>query len=69
MSDLGLKLKTWKYDLKKSSFDTSLSVNDIVTNQQDPRVDKNQFKKLVISWFDEKNQVFNAHLYSKKFVC
>nr|XP_043625707.1 uncharacterized protein LOC122597140 [Erigeron canadensis] len=57
LSDMGIKFKSWKYELKKKWFDSSSTINGIVAAQNDPRVDKEQFKKLVTYWFKDKVQV------------
>ncbi|GJS98091.1 cytochrome c biogenesis protein CCS1, chloroplastic [Tanacetum coccineum] len=57
MTDMSTKWKTWKHELKKSSYDSSLTVDEIVALQTDDRVDIGQFRTLVTSWFTEKKQV------------
>ena len=57
MKDMSSKWKTWKYELKKSSYDPSLTVDEIVALQTDDRVDIDQFRTLVATWFTEKKQV------------
>ncbi|GKA97195.1 hypothetical protein Tco_0825089, partial [Tanacetum coccineum] len=56
MSDIGKKWKTWKYELKKRQFDSSLTVDEIVAAQTDTRVEKKDFKNLVTHWFCEDAQ-------------
>ncbi|GJT78537.1 putative RNA polymerase II transcription factor B subunit 1-1 [Tanacetum coccineum] len=56
MSDIGKKWKTWKYELKKCQFDSSLTVYEIVAAQTDTRVEKEDFKNLVTHWFCEDAQ-------------
>ncbi|KAJ9556529.1 hypothetical protein OSB04_011143 [Centaurea solstitialis] len=63
LSDMGLKWKSWKYELKTKSFDPSLTVDEIVATVTDSQVDKLQFKKLVTSWFSEESQ--NKRIRSK----
>ncbi|GKE08213.1 hypothetical protein Tco_1411764, partial [Tanacetum coccineum] len=53
MSDIGRKWKTWKYELKKRLFDSSLTVDEIVAAQTDTRVEKEDLKKLMTYWFCE----------------
>lgn len=57
MADINRKWKTWKYELKKRSFDSSLTIDQIVAAQTDSRVDKEDFRKLVTHWFCEETQV------------
>nr|GEY31219.1 hypothetical protein [Tanacetum cinerariifolium] len=57
MSDIGRKWKTWKYELKKRQFDSSLTVDEIVAAQTDTRVKKEDFKNLVTHWFCEDAQI------------
>lgn len=57
ITDMGLKWKSWKYELKKSSFDQNLTIDDIVDNLSDSRVDKVQFRALVTRWFSKETQV------------
>nr|GEV41634.1 hypothetical protein [Tanacetum cinerariifolium] len=39
MTDMSTKWKTWKHELKKSSYDSSLTVDEIMALQTDDRVD------------------------------
>ncbi|GKD72798.1 hypothetical protein Tco_1331080, partial [Tanacetum coccineum] len=39
MTDMSTKWKTWKHEIKKSSYDSSLTVDEIVALQTDDRVD------------------------------
>ncbi|GKA45668.1 cytochrome c biogenesis protein CCS1, chloroplastic, partial [Tanacetum coccineum] len=57
MTDMSTKWKTWKHELKKSSYDSSLTVDEILALQTDDRVDIGQFRTLVTSWFTKKKQV------------
>ena len=57
LSDMGNKLKSWRYELKKKFYDESLTIDEIVASQNDARVDKEQFKELVTHWFAEKTQI------------
>ncbi|GKC83474.1 hypothetical protein Tco_1139191, partial [Tanacetum coccineum] len=56
MSDIGRKWKTWKYELKKRQFDSSLTIDEIVAAQTDTRVEKEDFKNLMTHWFYEDAQ-------------
>ena len=53
MMDMSSKWKSWKYELKKSSYDPSKTIDEIVESQTDDRVEASQFRKLVASWFTE----------------
>ncbi|GJR99085.1 ribonuclease H-like domain-containing protein [Tanacetum coccineum] len=57
MSDMSTKWKCWKYELKKSSYDPTMTINEIVASQTDDRVETGQFRTLVESWFTEEKQV------------
>ncbi|PWA97732.1 hypothetical protein CTI12_AA026350 [Artemisia annua] len=59
ITDIGRKWKTWKYELKKRSFDSSLTVDEIVATQTDSRVEKQDFMKLVARWFCEDVQAIS----------
>ncbi|PWA65519.1 hypothetical protein CTI12_AA337240 [Artemisia annua] len=54
MMDMSSKWKSWKYELKKSSYDPSKTIDEIVESQTDDRVEASKFRKLVASWFTEK---------------
>ena len=68
LSDMGNKLKSWRYELKKKFYDESLTIDEIVASQNDARVDKEQFKELVTHWFAEKTQVHDTSLNCKKIL-
>ncbi|GJX91530.1 ribonuclease H-like domain-containing protein [Tanacetum coccineum] len=57
MSDMSTKWKCWKYELKKSSYDPTMTINEIVASQTDDRVETGQFRMLVESWFTKEKQV------------
>ncbi|GJY67958.1 retrovirus-related pol polyprotein from transposon TNT 1-94 [Tanacetum coccineum] len=57
VSDMFTKWKCWKYELKKSSYDPTMTINEIVASQTDDRVETGQFRTLVESWFTEEKQV------------
>ena len=57
MADIGRKWKTWKYELKKCLFDSSLTIDEIIATQTDSRVEKQDFRKLVARWLCEDVQV------------
>ncbi|GJR61035.1 ribonuclease H-like domain-containing protein [Tanacetum coccineum] len=57
MSDMSTKWKCWKYELKKSSYDPTMTINEIVASQTDDRVETGQFRTLVESWFTKEKQV------------
>lgn len=57
MMDMSSKWKSWKYELKKSSYDPTMTIDEIVESQSDDRVETSQFRKLVASWFTEEKQV------------
>ncbi|GKC05613.1 hypothetical protein Tco_0997223 [Tanacetum coccineum] len=52
MSDMSTKWKCWKYELKKSSYDPTMTINEIVASQIDDRVETGQFRTLM-EWFVE----------------
>nr|GEX16818.1 hypothetical protein CTI12_AA180240 [Tanacetum cinerariifolium] len=55
--DMSTKWKCWKYELKKSSYDPTMTINEIVASQTDDRVETGQFRMLVESWFTKEKQV------------
>lgn len=68
LSDMGNKLKSWRYELKKKFYDESLTIDEIVASQNDARVDKEQFKELVTHWFHEETQVPDTSLNCEKII-
>ncbi|GJR74327.1 hypothetical protein Tco_0086692 [Tanacetum coccineum] len=66
LSDMGNKLKSWRYELKKKYYDPSLTIEEILAAQNDERVDKEEFRDLVTRWFDKKTQVESE---TKKLIC
>ncbi|GKA09062.1 hypothetical protein Tco_0688393 [Tanacetum coccineum] len=68
MRDISHKLKSWKCELKKCSYDPSFTINEIVASQTDKRVDTFQFKILVTSWFTEDKHLINHYLLQKAIV-
>ncbi|GKB35530.1 transcription initiation factor TFIID subunit 4b [Tanacetum coccineum] len=66
--DISHKLKSWKCELKKCSYDPSFTINEIVASQTDKRVDTFQFKILVTSWFTEDKHLINHYLLQKAIV-
>ncbi|KAK1427601.1 hypothetical protein QVD17_16289 [Tagetes erecta] len=53
LHSMGRKWKAWKCSLKASSYDPSLTVDEIMAQKvnSDKRVNPTQFKKLVTQWF------------------
>ncbi|GKE35636.1 hypothetical protein Tco_1454958, partial [Tanacetum coccineum] len=47
MNDMSSKWKCWKYELKKSSYDPTMKIDEIVASQTDDRVETGQFRTLV----------------------
>nr|GEW15642.1 hypothetical protein [Tanacetum cinerariifolium] len=68
MRDISHKWKSWKCELKESSYDPSLTIDEIIASQTDKRVDTSQFKNLVTSWFTEDKHVINQYLLQKAVV-
>nr|GEX83293.1 hypothetical protein [Tanacetum cinerariifolium] len=68
MRDILHKWKSWKCELKKSSYDLSLTIDEIIASQTDKRVDTSQFKNLVTRWFTEDKHVINQYLLQKAVV-
>ncbi|GJV10727.1 hypothetical protein Tco_1352268 [Tanacetum coccineum] len=68
MRDISHKWKSWKCELKKSSYDPSLTIDEIIASQTDKRVDTSQFKNLVTSWFTEDKHLINQYLLQKAVV-
>ncbi|KAK1415165.1 hypothetical protein QVD17_30937 [Tagetes erecta] len=58
LHSMGRKWKAWKGSLKASSYDPSLTVDEIVAQQvnSDKRVNPTKFKKLVTQWFTPEYQ-------------
>ncbi|GKB91983.1 zinc finger, CCHC-type containing protein, partial [Tanacetum coccineum] len=53
MNDMSSKWKCWKYELKKSSYDPTMKIDEIVASQTDDRVETGQFRTLVESCDDD----------------
>ncbi|GJZ26883.1 hypothetical protein Tco_0571136, partial [Tanacetum coccineum] len=68
MRDISHKWKSWKCELRKSSYDPSLTIDEIIAFQTDKRVDTFQFKNLVTSWFTEDKHLINQYLLQKAVV-
>nr|GEU63135.1 hypothetical protein [Tanacetum cinerariifolium] len=52
-SDMSTKWKCWKYELKKRSYDSTMTINEIVASQTNDKVETGQFRTLMESWFTE----------------
>nr|GEZ75646.1 hypothetical protein [Tanacetum cinerariifolium] len=57
ISDMSTKWKCWKYELKKRSYDPTMTINEIMSSQTNDRVETGQFRTLVERWFTEEKQV------------
>ncbi|KAI3751441.1 hypothetical protein L2E82_22527 [Cichorium intybus] len=55
---MGKKWRHWKGSLKARAYDPSLTIDEIVAQQKDNdnRVNPEQFKELVVRWFDPEYQ-------------
>jgi len=62
-SELNEKWRQWKGDLKADGFDSSKTIEEIVSAVRDVRVDEAQYRELVNHWFSDKAQV--SHTYYK----
>jgi len=56
------KWRQWKNCLKSTWFDPSKTVDEMVEELLDSRVDKDQFKKLVGYWCSEKAKVLFQYI-------
>ncbi|CAH9138633.1 unnamed protein product [Cuscuta epithymum] len=56
IANMGSKWKSWKNTLKERNYDPALTVDEMVTNETDKRVNKSQFKELVKTWVDPEFQ-------------
>ena len=68
-SDLNEKWRQWKGDLKAAEFDSSKTIDEIVSGIElrDARIDEVQFRGLVEYWFTDKAKVSLSHTYYKSY--
>jgi len=64
-SDLNEKWRQWKGDLKAAGFDSSKTVDEIVSGIElrDARIDEAQYRGLVEYWFSDEAKVSPSHTY------
>lgn len=65
-SNMNEKWRQWKGDLKYFGFDRSKTIEEIVADVEDGRVDEAQYRKLVEHWFSDEAQV--SHTFYKEYI-
>ncbi|CAH9075027.1 unnamed protein product [Cuscuta europaea] len=59
IANMGSKWKSWKNTLRSKNYDPALTIDEMVQNEKDMRVNKSQFTELVKTWMNPEFQAMS----------